>query len=390
MKKYFRWTYVILGMIIFICLGTVYSWSIFKKPLEKTLSLNATQSNLPFMFFLAFYSILMPFGGRLISKYSPRLVLLIGSILVSLGWILSSYSKTIVTLVLFYGIIAGSGVGIVYGVPIAVIAKWFKDKQGLATGLLLSGFGMSPFVTAPIAVKLIDSYGPFATFRILGFSFLVILIALSLFFKFPNEDTAETKITDYSLTPKEMLKTSKFYVLWICFVIATFVGLMIIGITSPVGEEIIKINHKKIALFVSLFSIFNGLGRPLFGFLCDKSKPIYVINLSYILILTASILLLLFNTGTTFLYLIVFILFWMNFGGWLSIAPYMTNKLFGKKYYSQNYGILFTAYGVGAILGNITSGIAKDTFGSYKFIGYPAILLVITGLVLSNIFLRDK
>ncbi|WDC85275.1 MFS transporter [Caloramator sp. mosi_1] len=151
MKNKIRWLYVVLGILIFICLGTVYSWSIFKKPLENALSLNSTQSNLPFMTFLAFYAFLMPVGGKLIYKYSPKVVLITGSLLVALGWIVSAYSKNIVMLTIAYGVIAGSGVGIAYGVPIGVVSSWFYDKKGLALGVLLSGFGMSPFVTAPIA-----------------------------------------------------------------------------------------------------------------------------------------------------------------------------------------------------------------------------------------------
>ncbi|MCX7951679.1 MAG: MFS transporter, partial [Clostridiales bacterium] len=105
MKNKFRWLYVILGILIFICLGTVYSWSIFRKPLEKALNLNSTQSSLPFIAFLAFYAFLMPLGGKLIAKYSPKIVLIAGSILVGLGWLGASFSKNIVILTITYGII---------------------------------------------------------------------------------------------------------------------------------------------------------------------------------------------------------------------------------------------------------------------------------------------
>lgn len=384
MKNKFRWLYVILGILIFICLGTVYSWSIFRKPLEKALNLNSTQSSLPFIAFLAFYAFLMPLGGKLIAKYSPKIVLITGSILVGLGWLGASFSKNIVMLTITYGIIAGSGVGIAYGVPIGVVSKWFPDKKGLALGILLSGFGMSPFVTAPIAKRLIDVYGVFNTFKILGIVFLVLLILLSLPFKFPKENIQTSSSDVASISPKEMLKDSRFYILWICFTIATFIGLMIIGKTSPVGEDVIKIDSRKIAFYVSIFSVFNGVGRPLFGYLSDKLKPKNVIMFSFCLVLIASILVIFFKQNTTVLYMISFILFWMNFGGWLSIAPTLTSKFFGPKYYSENYGILFTAYGVGAILGNLTSGIIKDVFGSYTLVAYPIAALVILGMVLSR------
>ncbi|SHE92963.1 L-lactate MFS transporter [Caloramator proteoclasticus] len=384
MKNKIRWLYVILGILIFICLGTVYSWSIFRKPLEKALGLNSTQSSLPFMTFLAFYAFLMPLGGKLISKYSPKIVLIIGSLLVGLGWLGSAYSKNIFMLTVTYGVIAGSGVGIAYGVPIGVVSKWFPDKKGLSLGILLSGFGMSPFVTAPIAKKLIDIYGVFTTFKILGIIFLIILIILSLPFKFPNENININSEGFYSLSPKEMLKNYRFYILWICFAIATFVGLMIIGITGPMGEDVVGIPSTTMALYVSLFSIFNGIGRPLFGYLSDKLGASKVILLSYTLIFFASLSILFFNKGSILLFVLSFIIFWMNFGGWLSIAPTLTSKFFGPKYYSENYGIVFTAYGIGAILGNLTSGLAKDLFGSYRFVSYPILILIIIGIILSR------
>lgn len=243
---------------------------------------------------------------------------------------------------------------------------------------------MSPFVTAPIAKRLIDVYGVFNTFKILGIVFLVLLILLSLPFKFPKENIQTSSSDVASISPKEMLKDSRFYILWICFTIATFIGLMIIGKTSPVGEDVIKIDSRKIAFYVSIFSVFNGVGRPLFGYLSDKLKPKNVIMFSFCLVLIASILVIFFKQNTTVLYMISFILFWMNFGGWLSIAPTLTSKFFGPKYYSENYGILFTAYGVGAILGNLTSGIIKDVFGSYTLVAYPIAALVILGMVLSR------
>lgn len=388
--KVFRWVYVILGILIFLCLGTVYSWSIFRKPLEEALKLSSTQSGLPFMVFLAFYALLMPFGGKLIDRYHPRNVLIFGGVLVGLGWILSSWAKNIWFLVFTYGIIAGSGVGIAYGVPISVVSRWFYDKKGLALGVLLSGFGLSPFITAPIAKRLIDMNGVFTTFKILGVAFLIIVILLALPFKFPDELKVEKIEDGISITPKEMLKTSKFYALWFCFMVATLVGLMIIGITGPVGEDIIKIDSKKIAIFISVFSAFNGIGRPSFGWLTDLLSPIKVISLSYVLIILSAILFITFKEGSVVLFIVSFALFWMNFGGWLAIAPALTSKFFGSRFYSQNYGIVFTAYGFGAIIGNLLSGMLKDFLGSYKYVAYPIIGFVIIALIVANVYLKRE
>ncbi|WDC85276.1 MFS transporter [Caloramator sp. mosi_1] len=232
--------------------------------------------------------------------------------------------------------------------------------------------------------KLINIYGVFTTFKILGLTFLFILITLSLPFRFPNEDIENTTEDINSISPHEMIRDSKFYILWTCFAIATFVGLMIIGITGPIGEDIVGVSSSTMAFYVSLFSVFNGIGRPLFGYLSDRLGTYKVILLSYSLIFLAAILILFFKEGNSLIFIISFILFWMNFGGWLSIAPTLTSKLFGSKYYSQNYGIVFTAYGIGAVLGNLTSGFAKDIFGSYKYVSYPILVLILIGIIISR------
>jgi len=187
-----RCMYILLGLTINLCLGSVYSWSVFRKPLEQLFKLSATESSLPYMFFLVFYAILMPLAGRVLDKFGPRMVSIVGGILVGIGWILAGFSKSLIYLILGYGIIGGTGVGIAYGVPIAVSAKWFEDKRGFAVGLTVLGFGMSPLITAPIARKLIEVYGPLLTFRILGVVFLVVIILLSfmlsLYFFFQAED----------------------------------------------------------------------------------------------------------------------------------------------------------------------------------------------------------
>ncbi|WAC05001.1 MAG: MFS transporter [Methanoregula sp.] len=146
-----RWGLVILGMIINLCLGSIYSWSVFVGPLTtyftKTLgqSVTANEILLPFSVFLACFALAMPFTGRYIEKYGPRNITIIGGCLTGFGWLLSSFAGSVQWLYLFYGVIAGAGVGIAYGVPVAVAARWFPDRRGLAVGLTLLGFGFPRF-----------------------------------------------------------------------------------------------------------------------------------------------------------------------------------------------------------------------------------------------------
>lgn len=389
-----RWLYIPLGLIVLLCLGTVYSWSIFRKPLEKALSIGATESLLPFTVLLVVFAILMPVTGFFIDKYGCRTVTAVGGVITGLGYILSSFANDISTLVFTYGVIAGAGVGIAYGVPLAVTARWFPDQKGLAVGLTVVGFGLSPLVTAPIAKTLIETYTVPQSFLILGIAFTILILLISTTLTFPptgwkpasSESSQSVKMT--ANDDVQMLQTSSFYGLWICYTIGTFVGLSAIGISSPVAQEIIKLDAGTAAATVSLFAIFNGLGRPLFGWIADKYKPRNAAVINYVLILIASILMSSAGEGNVASYLVGFCLFWLSLGGWLAIAPTATLTLFNPRNYAQNYGIVFTAYGVGAFLGTLVAGRIRDIFGSYTYAFYVTAVLAIVGIICAWFLLK--
>src|SRR5664280_155405 len=129
-----RWLFVVIGLVMNVCLDAVYAYSIFLGPVKKAFNVSASMADVPFMVFLSFFAILMFFGGRIMEKLGPRKLIIIGSIIVGLGWMLSSFAPNIWMLTLTYGVIAGSGVGLVYGCPVATAARWFPDKKGLAAG----------------------------------------------------------------------------------------------------------------------------------------------------------------------------------------------------------------------------------------------------------------
>lgn len=379
--------YIIFGMIMNLCLGAVYSWSIFRKPVESAFDgTNSLQSGLPYMLFLFFYSFSMPLGGKVIDRLGPKCAALLGGAIVSCGWFIAGFSQNIYHLMFAYGLIGGVGVGIIYGVPMSVAGKWFPEKKGFAVGLTLAGFGLSPFVTAPLSKYLISAFGVMEAFKILGISFFVILSLFSLSMKYPNLKTDdENSNSTNELHWREMIKSKSFYILWITFIFGTFSGLMVIGISSPFAEEVIGIT-KGSAIFVSIFAIFNGVGRPLFGYLTDKFGTKFSLILIFsINIISAFTLISLEHfpdSMRTIVYIITFSMFWACFGGWLAVAPASTAKLFGKKNYVKNYGFIFTAYGIGAILGGIVSGEAKVIFGSYLYVFYPVAILSAIGFII--------
>lgn len=275
-----RWIFLFLALCITTCLGAIYAYSVFKEPLRERFGLTATQGNLPFMLFIAVFSAGTFFSGRFIDRHGPGGVMRVGSLLMGFGWMLARFSTGIGSLVLSYSLVGGFGVGIVYGGPVAVAARWFPDKKGLAVGLALAGFGLSAFVTAPIARHLIEQpgIGVLNTFGLMGAGFLVILLSSA--------------------------------------------GML-------------------------------------------RAGP-----------------------GDTLLYALCFCGFWLCLGGWLAIAPAATAGFFGMDGYAGKYGLVFLAYGLGAILGGMLSGIARDAFGSYTAAFLPAAALGVLGLLLAAALLR--
>jgi MFS transporter, OFA family, oxalate/formate antiporter len=389
-----RWLFIPLGLIVLLCLGTVYSWSIFRKPLEKLLSIGATESLLPFTVLLVVFAVLMPITGFYINRFGVRLITGVGGVITGLGYILSGFDGNITTLIFTYGIIAGVGVGIVYGVPLAVVAKWFPDKKGLAVGLTVIGFGLSPLITAPIAKSLIDTNGVRQTFLTLGIAFTIIILAISAVLQTPPtgwkpqgfQTSAKTSVSINERVP--MVQTGSFYGLWICYTIGTFAGLAAIGIASPLGQEIVKLDAATTTSLVSFFALFNGAGRPFFGWFTDRFTPRYGAVLAFVLILIASIMMLNVGANDALTYKVAFALFWFSLGGWLAIAPTSTLTLFNPENYAKNYGIVFTAYGVGAFVGTLLAGRIRDIFGSYTAFFYPTAGLAILGIVLALFTLK--
>lgn len=357
-----RIRYITLGVALLLCLGTVYSYSVFRKPIEEMFQIRATLSGIPYMLALFFYALCMPLGGRLLAKHPPKVVSFLGSVITSIGWIGAGLSRSYLGLVLFYGVLCGVGVGIAYGVPLAVSVSWFPENPGLALGSTVVGFGLSPLVTAPLARRLVELSGPLFAFRTLGMLFLAITLPISLLLRFPEGQSMRASKSSSS-SHSHLLRQGKFWALWTSFFIGTFVGLLAISITGPTAQEILGLPYRSAALYVSVFAIFNGVGRPLFGYLVDRQGFVMGALLSYGLVILASVLFLALPSPGT--YLLAFALLWMNLGAWLSMAPTTTYALFGKETYAQNYGMVFTAYGAGAIAGTLVSGILRDATGSY-------------------------
>jgi MFS family permease len=410
-----RWLLILIGTIIELCLGAVYAYSIISVPLKKIftapvtdggfgLTVSAMEMSLPYIASLAFFALTMPLVGKYIEKYGPRKVGMMGGVIVGLGWILGATATSPMMLMVLYGVIAGIGVGIAYNCPITTAARWFPDKRGLAVGLTLLGFGFSAFITGKMSDILSASFGGvFASMRILGIAFLILIVVLSMFLVFPPANwcpsgwkppvaAAGGKKLDF--TRSEMSRTTAFYGLWICYVIGALAGLMAIGVAKPAGLEVaanagIAEADISVALtnLVLPFAFCNAVGRPIFGTLTDKLTPPRTAILSYVIIILASVLMYT-NPASITMYTVAFALLWLCLGGWLAIAPAATASYFGTKDYARNYGLVFTAYGVGAIIGNLMAGAAKDTLGGYVNVFPYVAVLALLGIVVAFVMVK--
>jgi MFS family permease len=410
-----RWLLIIIGTIIELCLGAVYAYSIISVPLKKIftapiadggfgLTVGAMDMSYPYIASLAFFALTMPLVGKYIEKYGPRKVGMLGGVIVGLGWILGSMATSPMMLMIMYGVIAGIGVGIAYNCPITTAARWFPDKRGLAVGLTLLGFGFSAFITGKMSDILSASFGGvFGSMRILGIAFLILIVVLSMFLVFPPANwcpagwkppvaAAGGKKTDYMRN--EMSKTTAFYGLWICYVIGALAGLMAIGVAKPAGLEVAAnagIAEATISAtltnLVLPFAFCNAIGRPLFGTLTDKLTPPRTAIVTYVVIIAASMLMYT-NPASITMYTVSFMALWLCLGGWLAIAPAATASYFGTKDYARNYGLVFTAYGVGAIIGNLMAGAAKDMLGGYVNVFPYVAVLAALGIVVAFVMVK--
>ena len=390
-----RWLLIAVGFGINVCMGSVYAYSVFRNPIQELFSTSTFESGLPYMTFQVVLAILMFFGGRLIVTIGPAKVGVIGGLLVGGGWILSGLVARVIpsiwTLVAMYGVLGGAGVGLAYGGPLAIATRWFPERKGLAVGLTITGFGASPFVTANLAQPLIAEKGPLTAFLTMGIAFLVIMVVLSSLLRLPQADwqpavdarTTRVGQATHEIDTATMVRTSTFRGLFAVYVIGCVSGLMAIGISSPVATDVIKLNAATAATLVGVFAIVNGAGRPVFGALTDRITPRWTAVLSMGIILGASLLMLGASAETVPLYIVCFSALWACHGAWLTLAPTATAYFFGPKHYPRNYGVVFFAYGVGAIIANVVSGNSKDLFGSYDVAFAIVAGLAVLGAVVS-------
>ena len=439
-----RWLVVAGAIAIQLALGAIYAWSAFTKALQsEAFGFSKTETQAIFSAGLASFGIVMILAGRLQQRYPPRYIAMAGGGLLGLGYILGgtvgdSFAVKLVTI----GIIGGSGIGLAYVVPIAVGVKWFPDKKGLLTGLAVAGFGFGAFLwilmanppsvladgglidiqtemvfdsttNATVEVKVYDADNINGVFVTYGVAFLVLVVIGSMVMVPPPDgwlpegykppepakqtatgDKEERKIEYES---KDMLRTWQYWALWTMFVFGALAGLMVIGNIKNFAQDGVDgfesndFSTDDAADFAVIgaavfLPIFNGAGRIAWGSISDRIGR----QMSFTLMFTfqfACMFVFFFTTRSPYTFYLFAALIGFNFGGNFALFPAATADYFGSRNVGPNYGLMFTSYAAGGIIGPILAGMVKDEGLSYAYAFYPAAVLCLVAAVMALVLM---
>ncbi|OEF97550.1 L-lactate MFS transporter [Desulfuribacillus alkaliarsenatis] len=380
-----RWSVVFGALLIQVCLGAVYAWSLFNKPLTEKFGWSTDDVVLTFSITIATFAAFTFFAGKLQDKIGPRLVAMGGGILLGVGLMLASTATSIYQLYFYYGVIGGAGIGAAYVCPIATCVKWFPDRPSLITGVAVAGFGAGGLLFKPIITYFIDTLGVMPAFFYLGLIYLIGITVGAQFLANPTEncipkkDNADTIIPKKDYSTKEMLKTPKFYVIWSVFFIGCMVGLMVISLAVDIGVNLAQISAEAAGNAIITIALLNAFGRIFWGSVADRFG--FRNTLMIIYSLTAiTITYMGYVSLTYFTFLVTTSIIGFFFGGFLALFPSKTAFHYGTKNLGTNYGLVYLAYGLSAFAGPILA--TRLGFINAFYISAVLCLLAVAGIYL--------
>lgn len=372
------WLVTIAGTAALLALGVLYSWSVVRANIPAAWGWAESQKSMPYSVAVVVFSIMTLVGARLLPRLGPRLVVSIGGVLCGLGMILSSLSTSPWVYTLAFGILLGSGIGFVYASASPAALRWFPpSKAGLISGIVVAGFGMGSVWVAPLSRAMIASLGLQSTMLYLGIGMMVAVVGFAQFLQYPPDNFVKTVASlteavaisnrvDYE--PRQIFKTWQFYFLWITFALGSGAGLMVIGnLASIVAEQIGLLAVS--ALAVSVLAIGNGAGRILYGMLSDKIGRKAVLFIAFVfqaaLIMVLRMLVPSHPLTNIPVLMLLVALVGANYGANLAVFPVITKDFYGPKNFAINYGIVYTAWGLGGFMISQLAGSLKDLFGTF-------------------------
>lgn len=391
------WLVAIFGTIINLCLGVLYAWSVFSKALQDNLGFSATETSIPYSIAVIVFALFMVPAGIMLDRLGPRILLLISGVLIGIGMMISGFFLNVIGLVIGFGIVAGAAMGFGYAAPTPTATRWFKPHmRGTITGIVVAGYGLAPVYVSPLSEWLINSFGVANAFYYLGAFFTILIVLSSLVMKLPpkdwepvggeapvdksqpekKEDDKASSTNDYS--PKEMMRTGQFWSLWFMYAFSASAGLIIIGHVATIVS--VQGGLETGFIFAALLAVGNAAGRIITGVVSDKIGR--TATLVSVFVLQAINMFAFASYTSSMMLTIGAIVTGATYGALLALFPATTWDWYGLKHAGTNYGLIFTAWGVGGLVGPIIAGQIIDTTGSYHgaYI-MSAVLLLIAALL---------
>ena len=368
------YTKLAAGVGINLTLGVLYLWSIISKTLVADHGWSNQQASIPYTIAILLWSIGALIAGSLQDRFGPRRFVLTGITLVGLGLLASGFASGPLWMILTFGLLVGLGVGFAYASVTPAVMKWFhRDSKGLVTGLVVAGFALASAYLGPVAYYLIHGLGISWTFWFLGLFSLATGIPLALIIKNPPKDYVPSQALTLShkkLTPpkkpwfytwKEMMKTREFVLLWLMYAFSASAGLMIISNISSIAAE--QSGYKAGFVLVIILALFNSLGRIVSGSLSDRIGRIPTLQIVFGL---QGVNMLLFSFyQSPLLVLLGAAISGYSYGSLLSVFPSITSDYYGLRDFGNNYGVLFTSFGLAGFIGPLLAASVRDFTGSF-------------------------
>ena len=393
------WMVTFAGTGINLALGILYTWSIFKGSIAKSIeakdgifSWSAAQMNDPYSVCCLVFAFSMILAGKCQDKVGPRITAFIGGILVAIGLLLCSQSNSYAAWLLGFGVLAGAGIGFGYSAATPPALKWFPPaKTGLIAGLVVAGFGLASVYIAPLSEYLLKTMGINNSMMLFGVAFLVVVCGLSLLLVNPPQGYMPEAATQnkkggvkksalsVDATPAQMMKSANFYVLWFIYFIGAGVGLMVISSIAGMAK---KSMPNAAFLAVAIMAVGNAGGRITAGILSDKIGRNYTMLMMLLfqaVLMLAAIPLVGAEHPSAILMLLLATFIGFNYGSNLSLFPSLTKDLWGLKSFGINYGIMFTAWGIGGFVMSRVSQMLQTNTGSFSSSFLIAAIMLIVG-----------
>jgi MFS transporter, OFA family, oxalate/formate antiporter len=396
------WRVAFAGMGINLALGILYTWSVISKGVPAEWGWTEADKSLPYAVACLVFCLIMVPAGRMQDKIGPSKVAALGGLLVGIGMIAAGLTTSLMGYVIGFGVFAGAGIGFGYASATPPAVKWFPPaKTGMIAGIVVSGFGLASVYAAPLASWLTSAFGLQKMIMILGVAFTIVVVGLAQLLKAPQSPiqfpgTQSNNNASPGMLQKkedfssgEMLKTWQFYVLWFTYACGAGAGLMVISKLAAIAK--IQANIELGFILVAILAIGNGGGRILAGILSDLVGRRAVLFGCFIL-QAVMVLLLSRAKGDNILasvpiLALISALVGANYGANLSLFPSLTKDYYGLKNFGMNYGLVFTAWGVGGFMLAMLAGKVYVSTQSFSFAYYCSSALLVSAAIVS-LFLK--